>query len=48
MGKDMVNMTKVNMNMINQTLMIFLLNVLKKILVTIIYNLFIVLIFEEL
>ena len=38
----------VNMNMINQTLMIFLLNVLKKILVTIIYNLFIVLIFEEL
>ena len=44
----MVNMTKVNMNMINQTLMIFLLNVLKKILVTIIYNLFIVLIFEEL
>lgn len=44
----MVNMTKVNMNMRNQTLMIFLLNVLKKILVTIIYNLFIVLIFEEL
>lgn len=44
----MVNMTKVNMNMINQTLMIFLLNVLKKILVTIIYNFFIVLIFEEL
>ena len=41
-------MTKVNMNMINQTLMIFLLNVLKKILVTIIYNFFIVLIFEEL
>lgn len=44
----MVNMTKVNMNMINQTLMTFLLNVLKKILVTIIYNFFIVLIFEEL